>query len=163
MQNFISIHRQQTLRRLAVFGLLLVLTCLQARAQSTQGSIIGSVKDTAGAVIPGAKVTLTSTDEGAIRTATSNSVGDYHFQDVKAGRYSLEISAPNFEKWVASGVALEVRQDLRLDAKLAVGTVQQEVQVTGDMVSAIETDSPTISGTFTTDDANSLPVNTRAS
>ncbi len=35
--------------------------------------------------------------------------------------------------------------------------------VTGDTVSAIETDSPTISGTFTTDDANNLPVNTRAS
>ena len=50
-----------------------------------------------------------------------------------------------------------------MDAKLAVGTVQQEVQVTGDMVSAIETDSPTVSGTFTADDANNLPVNTRAS
>jgi hypothetical protein len=44
-----------------------------------------------------------------------------------------------------------------------VGAVQQEVQVTGDMVSAIETDSPTISGDFTADDANNLPVNTRAS
>ena len=60
-------------------------------------------------------------------------------------------------------MTIEVRQELRLDAKLAVGTVQQEVKVTGDMVSAIETDSPTISGTFTADDANSLPVNTRAS
>ena len=30
-------------------------------------------------------------------------------------------------------------------------------------MSAIETDSPTISGTFTTDDATNLPVNTRAS
>ena len=41
--------------------------------------------------------------------------------------------------------------------------MQQSVQVTGDSVSAIETDSPTISGTFTTDDADNLPVNTRAS
>ena len=37
------------------------------------------------------------------------------------------------------------------------------MQVTGDNVSAIDTDSPTISGTFTADDANNLPVNTRAS
>ncbi len=41
--------------------------------------------------------------------------------------------------------------------------MQQSVQVNGDTVSAIETDSPTISGTFTSDDATNLPVNTRAS
>jgi Carboxypeptidase regulatory-like domain len=164
MQKLIEIYRQNSLRRcLAVIGLLLVLACTQGRAQSTQGSIIGSVNDAAGAVIPGAVVTLTNTDEGAVRTTKSNGVGDYRFQDVKAGRYSVEISAPSFEKWRVSGVVLEVRQELRLDAKLTVGAVQQEVHVTGDMVSAIETDSPTISGTFTTDDANSLPVNTRAS
>jgi len=164
MQKLIEICRQHTMRRAAILmALLLVLTVSQVRAQSTQGSIIGSVKDTAGAVVPGATVTLTNTDEGAIRTTTSNGVGDFHFQDVKAGHYSVEVSAPSFEKWAVTGVTLEVRQDLRLDAKLTIGAVQQEVHVTGDMVSAIETDSPTISGTFTSDDANSLPVNTRAS
>src|ERR1700691_53255 len=164
MQKPIEICRKQFMRRcLTVLGLLLVLACTRGRAQSTQGSFIGSVTDKAGAVVPGATVTLTNTDEGAVRTTTSNGVGEYHFEDVKAGRYSLEIAAPGFEKWKASGVALEVRQELRVDVKLSIGTVRQEVQVTGDMVSAIETDSPTVSGTFTTDDANSLPVNTRAS
>jgi hypothetical protein len=143
--------------------LVLALACTQTRAQATQGAIAGSVKDAAGAVVPGATVTLTNTDEGAVRTVKTNGVGDYRFQDVKAGRYSVEVSAPGFEKWSIYGVALAVRQELRLDLSLAVGAVQQEVRVTGDMVSAIETDSPTISGTFTTDDANNLPVNTRAS
>ena len=164
MQKLIEIYRQKSMRwSLATLGLLLVLASTQVRAQSTQGSIIGSVKDTAGAVVPGAVVTLTNTEEGAVRTTKSNGVGDYHFQDVKAGHYSVEVSAPSFEKWVASGVALTVRQELRLDVNLAIGAVQQEVQVTGDNVSAIETDTPTISGTFTTDDADNLPVNTRAS
>ena len=150
---------------LAALSLLLVLALasMQARAQATQGSIVGSVKDTAGAVVPGSTVTLTNTDEGTTRSTKSDGVGDYHFQDVKAGRYAVEVSAPTFEKWKASGVALEVRQELRVDVKLAIGAVQQEVQVTGDMVSAIETDSPTISGDFTSEEANSLPVNTRAS
>jgi hypothetical protein len=164
MQKMIEISPQNAMRRcLIMLGLLLVLACTQVRAQSTQGSIIGSVKDAAGAVVPGALVTLTNTDEGAIRTTKSNGVGDYHFLDVKAGTYSIAVSAPSFEKWDATGVALEVRQELRVDVKLAVGTVQQEVQVTGENVSAIETDSPTISGTFTEADANNLPVNTRAS
>jgi len=131
MQKLIENHRKQSMRRcLTVLGLLLVLACIQGRAQSTQGSIVGSVTDKAGAVVPGAAVTLTNTDEGTVRTTKSNGVGDFHFQDVKAGRYSVEVSAPSFEKWAVSGVTLEVRQDLRLDAKLSVGTVQQEVQMT---------------------------------
>ena len=158
--------RQSLLKKpLMVLSLLLVLAlaCTQTRAQATQGAIAGSVKDAAGAVVAGATVTLTNTEEGAARTVKTNGVGDYRFQDVKAGHYSVEVSAPGFEKWSIYGVALAVRQELRLDLSLAVGAVQQEIRVTGDMVSAIETDSPTISGTFTTDDANNLPVNTRAS
>src|ERR1700677_424631 len=164
MQNPIEVCRKQSRRRcLAALALLLVLVCTRSLAQSTQGSFIGSVTDTAGAVVPAAIVILTNTDEGAVRATKTTGLGEYHFEDVKAGHYSLEIAAPGFEKWKASGVALEVRQELRVDVKLSIGTVRQEVQVTGDMVSAIETDSPTVSGTFTTDDANSLPVNTRAS
>jgi len=150
---------------LTVVGLLLVFSmiCMQSRAQATQGAIVGSVKDAGGAVVPNATVTLTNTDEGAVRTAITNNVGDYRFQDAKAGHYKIEVSAPNFERRTVYGVVLGVRQELRLDLVLAVGTVQEEVRVNGDQVSAIETDTPTISGTFTTDDADNLPVNTRAS
>jgi hypothetical protein len=148
-----------------ILGLILVLALAgnYGHTQATQGAVIGSVKDAAGAVIPNATVTLTNTDEGTLRSIKSNGVGDYRFLDVKAGHYSIDVDASGFEKWSATGVTLDVRQELRLDATLAVGAVQQSVQVTGDSVSAIETDSPTISGTFTTDDADNLPVNTRAS
>ena len=146
-------------------GLLaaLLLTMAQGLAQTTQGSILGSVKDTTGAVIPGAKVELTNTDEGTVRTAQSNALGDYRFLDAKAGRYALTVTAAGFQKFSLTGVTLSVRQTLRLDAAMAVGEVQQEVKVTGDSVSSIQTETPTISGTFTADDATNLPVNTRAS
>src|SRR5271163_4903151 len=109
MQKLIEFPLQQSMRRcLTVLGLLLVLCCSLGRAQSTQGSIFGAVTDKAGAVVPGASVTLTSTDEGAVRTTKSNGVGDYRFEDVKAGRYSLDVSATSFEKWSATGLVLEV-------------------------------------------------------
>jgi len=150
------------LRVLSV-ALMLALACHHGLAQATQGAIVGSVTDAAGAVISGATVTLTNTAEGAVRVSKSNAVGDYRFLDVKAGTYSLSVGATNFDKWTATGVILSVRQELRLNAQLKIGAVQQEVQVTGENASAIETDSPTISSTFTTDDAQNLPVNTRAS
>ena len=150
---------------IAVLSLLLVLalSCIGVQAQSTQGAVVGSVKDAAGAVVPGALVTLTNTEEGTTRTTKTNGVGDYRFQDAKAGHYAVTVTATGFEKWSVYGVVLAVRQELRLDLSLSVGTVQQEVQVTGDSVGAIETDSATISSNFTADDAANLPVNTRAS
>ena len=64
---------------LTVFGLMLVfvLVCVHGFAQSTQGSVTGSVKDARGAVVPGAIVTLTNTAEGTFRNTKSNGVGDY--------------------------------------------------------------------------------------
>ena len=158
--------RQPQLRwSLVVLGVFLALAFGSrfGNAQATQGSVVGSVKDPNGAVVPNAAVTLTNTDEGTVRTTKTNSSGDYQFLDVKAGNYQVDILATGFQKWQAVGVALRVRQELRLDGKLAVGEVRQEVRVTGEDVSTIQTESPTISATFTAEDANNLPVNTRAS
>src|SRR5579859_1033156 len=143
--------------------LALMMTGTGLRAQSTQGSILGAVKDASGAVVPNATVTLTNADAGVVRTTKTSANGDYSFSDVQAARYAIEIEAPTFERWRTSGVVLAVRQELRLDATLTAGGVQQEVTVNADSATAIETDSPTISGVFTADDAANLPVNTRAS
>ncbi len=159
------VYLKELRRPWAALGIMLALVfgCIQVHAQATQGSVVGTVKDPNGAVVGSAMVTLTNTEEGATRTTKTNNVGDYQFLDVKAGQYQVDIEGTGFEKWEATGVAVAVRQELRLDAKLTVGAVQQEVKVTGEDVSAIETDSPTISDTFTAADADSLPVNTRAS
>src|SRR3954447_24256749 len=143
--------------------LALALGSIGARAQATQGSVIGTAKDPNGDVVAGAAVTLTNTDEGTQRTTRTNSVGDYQFLDVKAGKYQVEIQTTGFKKWQAVGVTLAVRQELRLDAKLEVGAVQQQIEVTGENVSAIQTETPTISASFSAASADSLPVNTRAS
>ncbi|HEX3661451.1 MAG TPA: TonB-dependent receptor [Acidobacteriaceae bacterium] len=158
-------QRYLCLRTLAVIAaaLLITLAGSLAHGQATQGTIIGSIRDSAGAVVPNAGITLTSLDEGNVRTAVSNGAGDYRFVDIKAGHYSLRVEAHGFDKWVADGVVLTVRQVLRVDATLAVGTVQQEVVVNGTQAAAIDTDTATISSTFTSQDAIELPVNTRAS
>lgn len=144
-------------------AMALFLSGPQASAQSTQGSIEGTVHDPAGAVVSNAPVTLTNLEEGTVLTAKTNGSGDYKFLDLKAGTYTLTIEGPGFEKWSVDGLTLAVRQELRVDATLSVGAVHQQVTVSGDTVSAIQTDSPTISSVFTADDALNLPVNTRAS
>ncbi|WP_446744218.1 carboxypeptidase regulatory-like domain-containing protein [Silvibacterium acidisoli] len=132
-------------------------------AQSTEGAILGTVKDSAGAVVPNATVTLVNNDEGVSRTTTSNESGNYQFLNSKPANYSLTVEAAGFQKWSVAGAQLVARQQLRMDAKLEVGSVQQQVTVSGDKASAIETESNSISAVFTREDAENLPVNNRAS
>src|ERR1700736_2297399 len=81
-----SIYLQRVRWALSALTVLLALmmTGTGLRAQSTQGSILGSVKDSAGAVVPGATVTLTNSDAGIVRTTTTSGSGDYQFLDTVA-------------------------------------------------------------------------------
>lgn len=155
------------LQRNAFFLVFCLAACLisgsYSHAQSIQGSILGTVRDAGGAVIPNAEITLTSIEEGSVRTTHSNDSGEYLFVDVKAGRYTVEVSQSGFQKWSATGVSLAARQQLRLDASLTIGSVQQEVQVSGDTITAIDTETPSINAVYSAADVANLPVNTRAS
>ena len=152
----------RTLATLAAV-LIVLLSGHGALAQSIQGSIIGTVKDTAGAVVPGATVVLTSLDQGTVRTTTSNGTGDFQFEDAKAGKYSIEVTLAGFEKWTTSGLVLTARQQLRVDPALTVGSVQQEVTVSAEAIGAINTENATVSAVYSAAEAANLPVNTRAS
>jgi hypothetical protein len=60
-----------------------------AHAQSTFGSIRGTVQDDSGAVIPGAMVTVHSLDENFDRQVSTDDSGNFVVENLKAGRYSL--------------------------------------------------------------------------
>ena len=163
MQNTIDPRRHPRLRwALVAMAMLLALVTTTGWAQSTQGSILGTVKDSSGAIVPGAAVTLTNTDTGIVRTTKSSSSGEYQFLDAVPGHYDIVVTASGFESWKLSGAPLEARQQLRADAALTVGGVQQTVQVSGDNASAIETETPSINAVYSADDAVNLPTNSRA-
>ena len=147
---------------LFVLSVVLIGMCRSIYAQSTQGTILGVVRDQQGALISGATVTLANVGEGVTRTATSNADGDYQFVDAKAGHYTVEVTRDGFEKWQSDPVLLEVRQQLRLDVNLTVGSVKQEVEVSPED-SSMDTETPAISAVYSQEDAQNLPVNTRAS
>ncbi|MBS1822148.1 MAG: TonB-dependent receptor [Acidobacteria bacterium] len=157
-------HLKRSSGLLSILGLLcMALLATSGNAQSIQGSVIGNVHDSANAVIPNAAVTLTNVDEGTSRTATTGPDGNYRFIDAKAGHYTVQVTAPGFAKWSVTGATLAARQDLRIDASLQPGSVQQEVLVSADAVSGVETDDPSVSSSYNTKQIASLPVNTRAS
>ena len=134
-----------------------------APAQSIQGTLHGSVKDATGAAVSDAKIVLHNDGEGTARTLVSKGSGDFEFDDTKAGRYTLTVTRDGFQTWTARNLTLAARQELRVDPSLAVGSVQQETQVSADAIPDIETDTASVSGTYNAADVRDLPVNTRAS
>ena len=69
-------------------------------AQSTFGTITGTVTDPSGAVLPNAAVTLTNKSTQAIRTVTTNGEGTYLAINLDPGIYRIETTATGFGKFV---------------------------------------------------------------
>ncbi len=140
-------------------ALCLVLPSSLFAQQSS--AINGQVTDSSGGAIPNAQVTLTLTGQGTVFNATTNNAGEYSVPALGAGTYNLQVTAPGFEKYEANGIVLRVSRTERVDAKLAVGSVTTEVNVSGSEFGTVQTESPEISFTITGKQITQLVLNGR--
>ena len=98
---------------LAVLALMLPF---HLYGQSTQGTILGTVRDASGAVVPNATVKVTDIDAGVTRTDTTDSSGNYQALNLNPGHYTVEVSANNFDTTIINGLTLVARCVLRGNA-----------------------------------------------
>ena len=135
----------KSLARCSVFLLPLILLLVGVTGRAQQNSTItGTVLDKAGAVIPGAEVTLTQQQTGFVSKTTSNGAGNFTFGGLNVGTYDLKATAKGFSAYLETGVVVNVSQTTRVDATMAVGSVDQTVTVQSDVLT-VQTDSNVIS------------------
>jgi hypothetical protein len=135
--------RSTLLLRVFAFGLAALCAGFFARfaqAQLTNGDVIGTVTDTSGAVIPGAKVTLTNTGTKVAAATTTNGTGDYTFNLLNPGQYTVTVEAKGFKKLVIPGFALAAGDRLRDNEKMEPGNVTETVEVSS-AAPLLQTDS----------------------
>src|SRR5215469_17647252 len=117
--------------RLKVVALSLIamlMCCMGAWAQEVTGSIAGTVKDPSGAVVTGAKVTVVDNDKNiTVRSMTTGATGDFSFPSLPVGHYNLNVEAENFQKYVQTGITLNISDKLVLLPTLQVGSSSQEI------------------------------------
>jgi len=153
--------KKTTVSIVSCMFILLAVCVNSAFAQSTFGSVLGSMKDASGSVIPNATVKIINVDENTSRTVTTNANGDYEAVNMKPGRYRIEVSASGFQPFTTSEVTLVARQTLRVDATLGAGRVTEQVNVTAN-AGAITTETQTITSAFEPQKILNLPANYRA-
>ena len=139
---------------------LFVFSPIAVFAQSTFGTVLGTVKDNSGAVVPRAKVSLTDTDENISHSTLTDAKGDYEFVNTQPGHYKVEVAAPGFQLSVAADLLLVARQTLRVDIALQVGQVATAVQVEA-QAGVIATDTQTVASSLDGDALTTLPGNVR--
>src|SRR5271168_4704617 len=125
-----------------------------------KGAITGTVTDQTGAVLPGATATITNAARFT-QTATTNDRGEYSLAGLPDGSYTLTISAPAFKDFRSDGLALSVGQSIAIDAVLEPAGTTTSVNVEGQKVSQVETETSQIVGTITQKELVSLGLNGR--
>ena len=137
--------------------LLLGLVFLPATAQQTTGSIVGTVKDQQGAVVNTANVKATNVDTGFSRSGPVNGYGEYRIDYLPVGKYTVEATAPSFERSVQQNIALDVDQTVTVEIKLTVGAQTQTVTVS-EAPPPINTADAVLGRTIEPDEIIGLPL-----
>ena len=147
------------LTRLSLITAVLMLSC-QLLAQNT-GTLSGVVTDPSGAVIEGAKVTVTNQGNDAVRTTTTNASGFYSVTNLVPALYAISVEKAGFSPVKYDNTPLSVAQALVLDVKLQVGTQTTTVEVNGQQVAPVETESTQLSTLIDSKTVLDLPLLTR--
>jgi hypothetical protein len=139
----------------SVLGVL-VLSSISAQAQSTSGTVLGTVKDPSGSLIPKAKIELINTGTSAVRATETNANGAYQFTNIDVGTYQLKVTATGFQETEYQAFDLTARDTKRIDIDLKVAT--QATTVTVEAVATIQTDVSNIAETKGSVELIDLPV-----
>lgn len=145
------------LRLVLTGGIVGFLSIHTGLAQSSFGSITGTVKDPSGAVVPGADVTVTNQATALTRHGTTNSSGIFSIPNLDAGPYSVKISAKGFSSWDRGDLALMANQIINVEASLRLGSSSEVVEVK-EASPIISTEANDVSTTMRGEAAEALPL-----
>ena len=142
------------------FAVLLVLVAA-ALAQTTVGTISGTVADPSGNVVPTAKVSVTNEATGDVRRTETSAAGEFVLPSMLPATYTVQVEAQGFQTFRSTGNVLTPAGHLDLATlRLTVGSISQTVEVAAE-AAQVQTSSAENSGELTRDQFSTIPVKGR--
>lgn len=129
-------------------------------AQTFRGGIAGTVQDASGAAVPNAQISLLGTETGFKRDMVSTNSGDYSFQDLPLGDYTINVTASGFAPRKVEHIAVRPGQVYSLDIKLGIASTNEMVEVNAAAVS-LDTVSSTNNAVVNDKAVANIPLNGR--
>ncbi|MBX7170255.1 MAG: TonB-dependent receptor [Pyrinomonadaceae bacterium] len=138
-----------------------VLSVAHTSAQSTvSGGIRGNVTDPQGAAVANATVKITNTGTNKADTATSDSDGNFRFNNLQPGIYSLSVTSSGFAEFKKEQIIVEVGQFTTINPTMALVGQQASVEVTAE-APIVNTNDNANTNNFNQTSINELPINGR--
>lgn len=108
---------------------LCALTATVALAQYGRGTILGTVTDSSGAAVPGVRVAARSLETNETREFITDDAGNYQFNALLSGNYTLSAAGKQFKTATVDKVELRVNSQVRVDIVMQLGVVSETVSV----------------------------------
>ncbi len=128
-------------------------------SQST-GALQGTVTDPSSAAVPNANVLVRSSSTGVERTTTTDAAGAYLISGLLPDVYTVEVTSRGFQKFVVKGLKLDVATTVTQNAHLLVGSITQEINVTGG-APLVDTSTVSVGQTIDSKTVQDIPLNGR--
>ncbi|HKC55859.1 MAG TPA: TonB-dependent receptor [Vicinamibacterales bacterium] len=119
-------------RFLGVIAVAFILSFVPVFGQGGVAELNGIALDQSGAILPGVTLTVTNETTGLVRTVVSNDTGRFVLPALQPGRYTMTAELTGFQTQTRTGLVLAVGQAVTLNFTLPVGTLTDQVIVTGD-------------------------------
>jgi hypothetical protein len=119
------------MKQILCWSLLLLLFPIAAFTQGTTSRIAGVVTDASGAAIPSASVTAIREGTNATYTTTAGKSGEFVFDSLQIGSYTIRVTAQSFKTFVSTGNVLSIGLPTTVNAVLGVGSTDQTIEVHG--------------------------------
>lgn len=137
--------------------LLLVITPAAMLAQTSNGTIAGSIVDPREAAVPKASVKAISPEFGALHETQTDSAGTYRLESLQPGIYTVTISAPGFANLQVSDVVVNASLTSTVNGKLTLAAAQQTIEINAPASQVIDTQSGQLGATLNFQEITQLP------
>ncbi len=159
-----NVNTHGTIFKLVIVALLclglLVAFGPSAYAQSTYGSVSGTITDTSGGSIADVQVTLTNLEKGSTLAEKTGVEGYYVFSNLSPGHYRVTAEKTGFKRSEQTDVVVQVQQTSSINLTMQLGNVSQTVEVTSE-TPLLQPDSSSLGQVITGRQATEIPLNGR--
>jgi Carboxypeptidase regulatory-like domain/TonB dependent receptor-like, beta-barrel len=112
-------------------ALMLVGSTTPAWAQRNTATFEGIVVDNTGGILPGVDVALTNEGTGIVERQVTGATGEFQFNYVLGGSYTLVVSIAGFRTQTVKGISVGAAQNIRRRLEMELGDIAENITVSG--------------------------------
>jgi len=139
---------------------LLLLLASSTLTQTFRGGINGLVTDPTGGVVLGAEIRATNEATGLSYVTASSNAGEFSFQDLPLGNYTIVVSSTGFQTVKIGPVRVSAGAIYTLPVKLSVAEVASTIEVSAAALS-LDTTATTLTTVVPSATVENRPLNGR--